>query len=155
MLHNGFACLSYKTYRKIRKLNRDKNISIEFYQELEDIKEVKKLEQVLRNNIKVDEETAKKINWYITTKVLKWDRDDHRKRITLNGIQLEFIKELLLQGGFYSRDKCLKEKFTEYMINYVIYDLEDLDIILIIKTKKKFKHKIFFIIHPGILKEVS
>jgi len=81
--------------------------------------------------------------------VMNWnDKRGKENDTTFNQEQSKFVKKLLLHNGVYSRDECQREILTDQQIRNQITALEDMDIVICIRTKKAYDNKSLYIIHP-------
>ena len=141
-----FECLTEDSYATIKKLNRKEIISDGAYKELEDCKCIREERRVILKFYKISELELKDLMWNF---VMNWnDKRGKENDTTFNQEQSKFVKKLLLHNGVYSRDECQREILTDQQIRNQITALEDMDIVICIRTKKAYDNKSLYIIHP-------
>lgn len=148
----AFLCLHKQSYALLRDLHRDGVISDEAYRDIEDCRSTKRLLKVLRHHFGIDIARRMEVWAYIHDKFWDWENDEYS---VFNRVQSQFIVLLLQNGGIYQRSECQKIKgMTSQRIGNHVSCLEDMGIILSIKTRRKFGHRVTYILHPQLGKEL-
>jgi hypothetical protein len=156
-MRKGFICFNSGSYKLLRYLNRKVLITNKTYHELEDIKNYGAVKVTLLRELDITTGTDVSEVWdYVRHNVWKWEERGNRSdSLVFNKLQSFFFDKLLKSGGVYYRDKLQKHYFTDQQIRDCINHLEDINLIIVLRTRRNHGNKIIYLLHPKVRREAK